>query len=68
MRYPYESTQGGVTHKRRETIIAGGVNLQVNVNKWVSMKFGYDVRVRNSIFENFDYVDNRGTIQVTAGF
>lgn len=57
-RYPTETTENGKTDKRRDTITAVGTGLSYEAKDYLTLNLDYDYKVRDSVFETFDYDDH----------
>ncbi len=66
--YPSETIENGVTAKRNDNFLYGGVNLRYDMRKWASVEAKYEYRQRISTFDVFDYKDNLITVTGTVGF
>ena len=66
--YPSDATVDGVTKKRHDHLFGGGAGIRYDIQKWLSIKAGYEYRQKVSNFDIFDYVDNLVTLSGTVGF
>lgn len=66
--YPSESTENGLTAKRRDNYYQGGTSVRYDLRKWISFEAKYEYAQRVSKFDVFDYIDQQVTISGTVGF
>jgi len=66
--YPSESTENGLTAKRRDNYYQGGASVRYDLRKWVSFEAKYEYAQKVSKFDVFDYKDQQVTISGTVGF
>jgi hypothetical protein len=66
--YPKDSTEGGITDKRRDWLYSGGCSCKYDVRKWLSLEAKYEYAKRDSYFSNLDYSEHLSTLTATIGF
>jgi hypothetical protein len=59
-------TSGGVTKKLRNYYYNAAFALQYKFKEWLQMDLGYVFDLRDSTFEEFDYINNRIFIRLTG--
>ena len=67
-RYPDETTEGGVTARRKDHIWGGSTGLRYEIKDWMSLETGYEYKQRDSKFAAFDYKDNKFTTKLSLIF
>ena len=66
--YPSSSTESGVTAKRYDNDVSGGLSARYDLRKWLSSEIKYQATSRRSKFHIYNYDDNVLTLSLTAGF
>jgi len=67
-KYPDETTENGITAKRRDNIYNAKIGLRYEMRDWLHFQADYEYKERDSKFGNFDYRDNRVMAKVSALF
>lgn len=66
--YPLETTEAGVTKKRKDHYYSAGPGLRYYVKKWLNLTLQFEHILRNSNFNIFDYRENLTTLSARAVF
>ncbi|MDD5439051.1 MAG: outer membrane beta-barrel protein [Candidatus Omnitrophica bacterium] len=66
--YPSQTTESGETDNRYDNFVGAGCALRYDMKEWLSFEADYDFTLRDSRFDNFNYVENLITIRGTIGF
>ncbi|MFA5410664.1 MAG: outer membrane beta-barrel protein [Candidatus Omnitrophota bacterium] len=66
--YPKDSTEGGISAKRKDWLYSGGCSWRYDVRKWVSLEAKYEYSTRDSRFDTLDYRQHLTTLACTVGF
>ncbi|MDD5165854.1 MAG: outer membrane beta-barrel protein [Candidatus Omnitrophica bacterium] len=66
--YPKESTETGVTGKRKDYLYSGGCAVKYDMRRWASLETKYEYKRRTSSFADFNYLEHLLTLTCTVGF
>lgn len=67
--YPTETTENGLTARRKDHIYRTGLSFTYEPQNWLAFEIGIEHRVRDSIkFPTLDYTDDVASFQATVGF
>ena len=66
--YPIETTESGITQKRKDEYYSLGVGLKYYLQKWLTLTLHLEHIIRDSNFSTFDYTQNLVTLSAKAVF
>jgi hypothetical protein len=66
--YPGESNENGLTAKRMDNFLQGGLSLRYDITRWASVEIGYVYTNKFSNFDVYSYYDNLVSLRGTVGF
>jgi len=66
--YPTQSTEGGLTAKRKDTLWGVSVGFKYEVKDWLFLETGYKAAQRYSIFHNYSYNDQQVNMRASIVF
>lgn len=66
--YPEETTLGTMSEEREDVLTTTGINMKYKFLKWLFLNIGYHHEERDSNFDDFDYRDNRTSINLFARY